>query len=322
MSSQLESFGNPAESAAPSDARLTSGGAVILSPGYHDNVPMSDYVRDRISPEPSLSTGVAWNLINRSPLHAWHGHPRLGGGSDKATPRGELGSAIHSLVLGGPEIVYVESVTKRSGKDKGAAFVPTDWMTADAKEARAAILAAGKIPLLPHQKSLVEDIAGKALEALAPFGPGRNEQTMLFQLHGAWCRSRADRITDDGNFDLDLKSCDSAEPGDWIDTVLTRSGYDLQGALRVRGHEALTGRTRDIVFVLVEIEPPYGCSLVRIGPAKLFLAQQKIDRAAKLWRRSLDTNAWPSYDKRIHDAEPKPWEEREWSEQQLAQEAI
>ena len=77
---------------------------MINTPGYH-NLSMSEYLADPC-PQPSLSTGVVYDLLQRSPLHAHSGHPRLGGNLGEPTARGDLGSAIHSLVLGGHDVVY------------------------------------------------------------------------------------------------------------------------------------------------------------------------------------------------------------------------
>lgn len=279
--------------------------------GIFSDVPMGDYIHDKISPEPSLSTGVVTALIERSPLHAHHLHPRLGKAGNEATTRGEIGSAVHALVLGGAPIQYVSSVVRKSGPEKGQPFEPTDWMTSDAKEQRDAIRAAGGIPLLLNQRTLVETVAGQAKELLERrFGAGRTEQTMLWHKGDVWRRGRSDWLSDCGGFDVDLKTCDNAEQLAWIKSTLFSGGYDIQGALRVDGHEVLGGRTRDIVFLLVELEAPYATSLVALSTNAVESARRDIEHAARKWRRCLDSGVWPGYGDEIVYAEPPPW--REW----------
>jgi PDDEXK-like domain of unknown function (DUF3799) len=301
-----ESSGMVPDAAAhvnPLLTNLSTGAAVITRPGYYSDVAMHDYVSDP-APEPSLSTGIVHALFFRTPSHAWQMHPRLGGAADQSSTRGDLGSAIHSLVLGGPRVEYVGEVTLRSGKNKGTRFVPTDWKTADAQEARDQLRATGAIPLLEHQRAAVEAAATNARRLLEQFGAGSAEQTMVWQHpNGVWCRGRADWLTDDGCFDIDLKSCDNADPATWIRQCLVSGGYDIQAALRICGHEALSGRTRDLLFLLVEISPPYAASLVGVGPQMLELARIKIETAASLWRRCLDSGEWPGYSTKIHWAD-------------------
>lgn len=285
----------------------------ILAPGYHAAVPMAHYVSDAISPEPSLSTGIICALDERSALHAWQAHPRLGGGEGEASKRGEIGSAVHSIVLGGQTIEYVEQVTRRSGKDKGVPFVPEDWATTDAKEARDAIRARGNLPMLPHQRPVIETAAQNLQQALERFGPGRTEVTMLWQDGGVWCRGRVDYLTDDGGYDVDVKTCDNAEQAAWARSTLLGGGYDVQAALRLRGHEILGGRTRDFVFVLVELEPPYAVSCVGVSPALRAFGDRKVGRALPIWRRCLDTGKWPSYREDIYWAEPPAWAEAQYA---------
>lgn len=282
-----------------------------LEPGYHDAVNMTDYVSDVICPEPSASTGVLHRLLDQTAEHAHAFHPRLGGLSDDATTRSDLGSAVHSVVLGGATIEYVDGVTRRSGPNKGEVFEPTDWATKDAQEAQAAIRARGNIPMLPFQRKALDAICANARRALAKYGPGRFEQTMVWRDElGVWCRGRPDFLTDDGLYDIDLKSCADASPSAWIDKVLFKGGYHIQAGLRMRGHFALTQRNRDVLFLLAEVEPPYACSVVGLDPAAQYLATSEVGRALKMYAACMKSNQWPSYDDRIHYAAPPAYLER------------
>ena len=56
---------------------------MINTPGIYE-IPATEYHADPC-PEPSLSASVARTLIDRSPLHAWMKHPKLGGQQEEIT---------------------------------------------------------------------------------------------------------------------------------------------------------------------------------------------------------------------------------------------
>ena len=95
------------------------------SPGIYE-IPATEYHADPC-PEPSLSASVARTLIDRSPLHAWMQHPKLGGQQEeKPAARMSLGSAAHSVILQGNWDLYRvhrcrqlphESGKRRAGPD-------------------------------------------------------------------------------------------------------------------------------------------------------------------------------------------------------------
>lgn len=275
----------------------------VLSQGIHDGVPMDDYILDRISPEPSVSTGVIDALVNRSPMHAWHGHPRGGGGSDDPTTRSDIGQAVHSLALGGPPIAYIEA---------------DDWRTKDAKASRDAARAVGRIPMLLRFETDIEAAADVARSRLRDLGAVKMEQTLLWrEKNGVWCRGRADAL-DGGSYDIDVKTCENADPDSWIRSTLVQGGYDIQAGLRSRGHFAITERNRDVLFLLVEIKPPYASSVVALDPAFQDLAARKVQRGIDLWAECMRANRWPGYDTRIHYAEPPVWAESTFASRSAA----
>jgi hypothetical protein len=250
-------------------------------------------------------------------MHAHAEHPRFGSKRGDDSVVSDIGSAAHALVFGGAAVRYVESVTKRSGPEKGVASVPTDWSTKDAQEAQAAIRAAGDIPLLPHQRAQVEGIHDAALAALETL-QGKSVQqevTMCFQLEGVWCRGRADYL--DERYDVDLKTVDNADPFEFLAYMSPK--IVTQKALRSLGHKAL-GQPRTCVWLLVEREFPFAASFVALSPAKLALAEERVTWAAKRWGACLEANNFPGYRMDIHFAEPKPWEENDWSERKAARE--
>src|SRR4051812_35953025 len=118
---------------------------MISTPGYY-TLTLADYLAGAC-PEPELTTEIAHTLFYESPKHARLKHPRIMGQKPDATPRSDIGSAVHSLALGGAPVEYVGMVTKRSGKEAGKSFLAEDWRTDDAKEAAKEIRVRGSIPL-------------------------------------------------------------------------------------------------------------------------------------------------------------------------------
>jgi hypothetical protein len=286
------------------------------APGYHALMTMSEYLADPCA-EPALSTSAADALIRRSALHAMAEHPRLGGKRGDGSKEADTGSAAHALLFGGAPVRYVEQVTKRSGPEKGQSVVPRDWSTKDAQEARDAIRAEGGIPMLPHDRVAIEGIATAAREALATLGGANisHETTMLWQMEGVWSRGRTDYLDD--VYDIDLKTCDNADPFDFLAYLSPKIA--TQKAMRSLGHKAL-GHPRQCVWLLVERDAPHAWSFVGMGPAKLAIAEARVLWAARQWRKCLDTKTFPGFRKDIHWADPKPWEDNEFAERVAAKE--
>lgn len=282
--------------------------------GYHALLSMADYLADPC-PEPSLSTSTADALLYRAPIHAFNEHPKLGRKRGSNSKEADTGSAAHALVFGGAPVQYVEKVTMRGGPNKGQEVVPKDWGTKDAQEARDTIRDAGAIPMLPHDREIIEGIARATREALATL-KGANvmhEVTMLFQLENVWCRSRADYLDD--VYDIDLKTVDNADPFDFLAYLPKKIA--MQKALRSLGHKAL-GQPRKNAWLLVERAFPHAWSFVGFGPAKLSIAEERAKWSARRWRTCLDTNTFPGFRTDIHWADPKPWEEIEFEERKAA----
>jgi hypothetical protein len=283
---------------------------MINTPGFH-TIPMADYVRDP-APQPSISTATVADLLYKTPLHAHHNHPRLGRAHVEHVGADDIGSAVHSTILGGPPVEYVSAVTKRSGKDAGVVFTPEDWRTQDAKDAKAEIMARGAIPMLEFQRRTIEAAALSARELLHTLGLGGDaEQTMLFQHEGVWCRSRADYLI--GDFDVDVKTCDSADPSEWVRKCVVQNHYDIQAGLRSIGHKAL-GKPRKMLWLLVEIEPPFAASLVGVAPSMLALAERKATWAAQAWRKCLLEEKFPGYSRGIFWAEVQSYAEADFAQ--------
>jgi hypothetical protein len=272
---------------------------MIDTPGIYADVPMADYVADPC-PEPSLSKGVVKTLIEKSPLHAYHEHPRLGGKPDDGSSRADLGSAAHGALLGGAEkIAFVDA---------------DDYRTKAAKQARDEAREAGRIPVLRKLADDLVRMTDSASKALAAMGAADvlsgAEQTMVWKDDGGiWCRARFDYVSPSRMRAIDYKTANNAAPDAWIKTTMVGGGYDLQAAHYLRGLDVLFGEAeREFLFLVQEIEAPFACSVITLGPEHMELARRKWNLGAKLWRKCTKSGEWPGYDSHIHYSEPPTWD--------------
>lgn len=274
----------------------------FLEAGLHRGIPMPRYVADPC-PAPSVSKGVIHRIITQSPAHARYHHPRLNPNAPSdETPRGDLGSAIHAGILGGPEIVYAPAEFQ-------------DWRKKGAQEWRDQARQAGKIPLLDRQQRAVKAAVNAAVVTLNGISGWANkfetEGTILWQNKaGVWNRGRFDIWAEHLNLLVDVKTTESAEPGEWIRKTLTSSGYDIQAEHYKAGMRrlGLGDEDTEFYFLLVEIEPPYCASIVSLDPEFGELACRKIEVGTRRFAKCLLTNRWPGYTRRPCYAEPRPWE--------------
>lgn len=272
-----------------------------LGVGLHPNVPMDDYVRDP-APEPSLSAGLMHTLVTRSPAHARIEHPRLNTAwAETNSSRADLGTAIHSAILGGRDLVYAPQEF-------------TDWRKKDAMAFRDEARARGKTALLARQFEGVETaaLAAKRIIADLASGPLLYEHTMVWKDGPTWKRARPDLWIPDERTIIDIKTCTSADPESWIRTSLPAGGYDISSEHYLEGIRAVAPGDADgyteFLFLLVEIEAPFACSLVALDPEYSDLARMKCARATQLWAKCCASGEWPAYDTRTHYASPRPWE--------------
>ena len=265
------------------------------APGIHDGIPMADYLT-----MPGLSASRCHTILTQSPFHAYHDE---GGEPSEAS---EIGTAIHDVLLEGVDrIVEIDAL---------------DWRTKDAKTLRDEARTQGKIPILKHKAIQVWHAVNAAKEYIAKseiagvFDDGKPEQTIIWKEGEMLCKARPDWLTTDRSILLHVKTTQgSAQPDSWIRNMLTGMGYDVAVAFYERGlfeNTPMEQMRRDSksVFLVIEQNPPYGCSLIGLDPAMQDLAARKVERAIATWQRCKATGIYPAYPSRICYAAPKPWE--------------
>lgn len=280
-----------------------------MKPGLHPNVPSDQYHADAVTDQPSLSSSMAKILLSQSPAHARAAHPKLNPDYQrKGEEKFAVGTVVHALLLQGIEIADV------------LAF--PDYKTNAAKEAKALSLEHGRIPLLSHQAHDVEQMVASVKERLplmnvAPplLSEGKPELTMVWEEAGVTCRARIDWLRDDLTAVDDIKTTTRSAKGEkWSRGPLYDHGADIQACLYKRGIKALTGADPEWRWIVVETEPPYELSVISPGRDVLALANEKVDKALRLWRECLATDTWPGYSNDVFEAELPPWHESQWLE--------
>ena len=262
-----------------------------LSEGIHLDVPEAAYHADPC-PEPSLSNSIASVLLARSPLHAWHAHPRLNPNPEPSrdvTSAMDFGSALHKRLLGrGADIEVIPF---------------SDYKKEVAKERRDEARQFGRIPLLEKEMPRLTAAANAALRQMQVhpdcadfFAPGQSEAVLIWRDGDAWCRSMVDRLPDDPRaMAYDIKATGmSAAPGDWERRMV--SAYRTQAPFYGRGLTKLRGIVPPpIRFVVIEAEAPHAISVMCPAPSLYHLGVADVERAICNWSGCMKAKAWPGY---------------------------
>ena len=258
----------------------------------HTDIAAAVYHADP-APEPSLSSSVARILVERSPRHAWHAHPRLNPDfePDRGSDAAAIGSAVHAVALecDWDRIVFVEA---------------PDWRTKAAKEARSDAILAGCIPLLEKNRQQVTGMVA-GLAPLLP-EPRTAEATLIWrEANGAWCRVRPDAIAP--RLLVDIKTTTMvATPDGWGRRQMWE--YTMQCGLYRRGY----ARTHlDVLpawrFVVQEQTAPYAAAVFAFDNEALAYCDALAERAIEIWGACMSSGEWPGYAAGAHVAEMPAW---------------
>ncbi len=106
----------------------------------------------------------------------------------------------------------------------------------------------------------------------------------------------------------------SANPAKFIPGIMRSMGYDFTLRFYARGAAALAATTNpelancEQLILVQEQFAPYACSLIALDPAKIAIADARVERAVATWKRCIATGRWPAYSTAVHYAEPTAWE--------------
>ena len=193
-----------------------------------------------------------------------------------------IGTAAHSLIL----------------EDDTTDIVVLDfpnYLTKAAKEAKNAVIAENKQPLLPKEWDVVQamrdavmthPLASKAFTGHVP------ERSFFWEQDGMRYKCRPDAL----NLGLivDLKTTITAAPNDFGRRAFDL-GYFISAAHYQRGVEHHTGERLPFVFVQVEKDAPHLVSVVELDSDALEWGDRMIDRAARIYIECAERDQWPGY---------------------------
>lgn len=278
----------------------------VSEPGIYE-MPAARYHADPVC-EPSLSSSVAEILLEATPRHSWHAHPRLNpnhiGWSSKAM---DLGSVAHEIVLG-----------------KGGGFVVSphdEYRTKDAKAWRDETIAGGQTPIKPGDYDAACRMAVSIRQCLdatkgaeRAFLDGRAETVLIWRdIGGPWCRAMLDWLMD-GPVVVDLKTTATGLSDRALASKIG-DGMDMKAAFYLRGLEQLmpeaAGRSRWL-WIFAESKPPFEARVVELDGAARAMGDRKAAFAIELWRQCLAAKRWPGYPRKIERLEYPVWAESQW----------
>ena len=296
-----------------------------IAAGIHDGVSMNDYLHMR-----GFSASKAHILLRYSPFHAWRGI--RGEPSDVA----DAGTSIHSALLEGIDLIDVidpEQYRSKPTKAHPDGNIPDGWTNIAIRAARDASRASGRIPMLAADVQQIKDAVTAAQEHIykSPlrgiFERGKPEQTIVWEewfhtgsvskgddADGAiTCKARPDFLTDERDVLIHVKTTKgSAEPEAFGRGMLVQMGYDVAAAFYARGLDYVNDERKALqaehVFLVIEQNPPHGCSLVGLKPQLWDIARGKVDRAIRTWQKCRASNQYPGYPVGITYAEPRNWQ--------------
>lgn len=286
----------------------------ITEPGFYEMTP-DEYHADPC-PAPSLSNSVAQILLDRSPWHAFHAHPRLNPFyvEDEGSKRLDLGSVAHALLLGAGRLIETIDAD--------------DYRTKDAREKRDAARKAGRIPALTadmDRAGTMAEIARKQIErvpeiaAMVDSPNAKSETVAVWREGDCWARAMLDRT--DLRVVLDYKTCTNANPAA-LSRHLYGNGYHIQRGFYLRGLDAIdpagAGR-RKFYFLFQEIDEPYACTVMELDGTGATLGARQCDQAVRMWQQCIASGLWPSYPPFVHRAEMPGWMETDILAREIAE---
>jgi hypothetical protein len=268
----------------------------ISTPGVYD-LPAEVYHADP-APQPSLSSGIARLILNRSPIHAWTASPRLNPDWEPTENKTfDIGRAAHRAVLGkgGDYVAYPSELLASNG---AASTKESKTWAEEQRQLGRTVLRADDVDRI----GAMSDAVSAALAAMKiRLDPARSELTAIAEIDGIWCRAMIDNAPTDNRLPLyDLKSCEDASPESVIRSVMNY-GYDVQAAHYLDVWKAATGEARRFRFIFVEKSAPFGVSVVELhnDPSSdadwMLDAQSKTREARRIWAECLARNEWPGY---------------------------
>lgn len=265
----------------------------FLAEGMHPDISEETYHSDPC-PEPSLNQTTAKILLERSPRHAWHQHPRLNPDFHRdENPKFDLGNVAHRILLGrGREPMIIDA---------------PDYRTKDAQKLRAIAVNTGKLPVLEYQyeqacrmrDSAIKQLRTIGIEWLPETHPHvRSELACLWRTEHGWMRTKIDRLQ---QFDsIDYKTTHGEASERVLANRMIEDGWHIQAAMHELAlHRFIpewAGRFR-FLFAVQEAYAPFALVVWQMPESAMTLGRDQLERAAHIWADCMRSKRWPSYNR-------------------------
>lgn len=271
----------------------------IKSSGFYQ-LSEDEYFADPC-PAPSLTQSLAKILLNRSPLHMWHAHPRLNPDFvDDRAKKFDLGSTAHGLLFGrGRKIHLIEA---------------PDWRTKKAKEEREEAIALGGQPVLTHVYEKAQNMVRQFNATIDLINLNGKREMAAIAHQVIWLRTKIDWMRDDFAVIVDYKTTSQELRRDAIPAYAWQHGWHLQQSLQEVILDEIVPETigrRAHYFVLQESSPPYATYKCRMSPSNIDIGRQALNTAINVFARCLKEKSWPSPSNDVMAIVPPGWAQRE-----------
>ncbi|HEX3161147.1 MAG TPA: PD-(D/E)XK nuclease-like domain-containing protein [Pseudolabrys sp.] len=295
----------------------------VVEPGIFYGMPFADYLT-----LPAFSAGVCHRLLSECPKAAWFDSHLNPGRPRDDTNASDAGTIAHAIILEGSMAGVVVIDPEDHPADKSG-NIPDGWTNKSIRAARDQARLAGKTPVLLTAMLEIEamvDSAHNFIDSLMRTEPaiyeafvstgGDSELSCLWDDDGLLCRMRPDRISKDRRLIVDIKTTGrSAEP-DAFGRTLGPMGFRMSASFYRRGCRSLFNTSPDYVFLVIEQNAPYLCSLVGADPSQLALGDEQVESGLREWRKCVAENNWPAYPNRVAYPELRAHEVAWWQERQ------
>lgn len=289
------------------------------------DIPMAEYMKLR-----AASSGLIKKVVDQCPLAAWQDSYLNPDRCDEFGDAADLGTLVHSLLLENGTGTVVEINPEDYPSSTGN--VPKGWTNNDIRAARDACRASGQIPVLTEDmeqaraveaavRVYIDSLKESAPAVWAAFQPGGGDAECVItwndKIGNMPCKIRPDLLAADRKTIIDLKTtATSANPATWSRTQMTGQSSYVSSAFYRRGVQQLCGESPEYIFLVVEVNPPYLCSLIGTDPRAFELGEEKVLAGLDLWSRCVAKNQFPAYPNRVCYPELPVFVDYGWEDQQ------
>lgn len=265
----------------------------------------------------TLDTTAA--IVNDMPEAEYHARPEFSASGAKAILKSpahfawqqintvhkdayDVGTAVHAAVLGTGWPIAI--------------FDFDSWRTKEAKEAKEAARAEGKVPFLAHEYHPITRMAAAVLahpgarKILERPGVAEASAFATDPESGVALRSRFDYLpapTADRTEIGELKTSVSADPNDF-DRICAKFGYDVGGVMYPFVLKLARGDMDALVkFIVVETSAPHLVSVNELDAEFEAIGRQRMRRAIDTYARCMESGEWAGYGDETHLIGPPRW---------------